>query len=187
VTIPVPIPLGPYDNSLGKYAEFNISTYSALPPCPRQLSVTEGLESDACVNETRTMQAILLDGREAPGSFFQGGLGRKAQGDWDTYWCWRKHACLDSLNAAGIDTTGDAICCKFNSARHSWLLWGLQSSLNLQCSSQTRRARSDHSAVNPQIESPLSVIKEAKVMLDNGVLTQPEFDKIKKMQIAKMG
>ena len=31
------------------------------------------------------------------------------------------------------------------------------------------------------------MIKEAKVMLDNGVLTQPEFENIKKVQIAKMG
>jgi len=91
--------------------------------------------SDACVNETRTMKEIISGGREASGGFFQGGLGGMAQGDWETYGCWRKHACLDALNAAGIDTTGDAICYKFNSAQHSWLLWGLQSSLNLQCSS----------------------------------------------------
>jgi hypothetical protein len=123
------------------------------------------------VNETRTMKEIISGGREASGGFFQGGLGVKAQGDWETYGCWRKHACLDALNASGIDTTGDAICYKFNSAQHSWLLphplnpslssfsslpplppcilnlpcsdfvshtrllWGLQSSLNLQCSS----------------------------------------------------
>ena len=116
--------------------------------------------SDACVNETRTMKEIISGGREASGGFFQGGLGGNAQDDWKTYGCWRKHACLDALNAAGIDTTGDAICYKFNSAQHSWLLppiplpsfllnlpnsdftslhtrllWGLQSSLNLQCSS----------------------------------------------------
>ena len=77
--------------------------------------------SDACVNETRTMKEIISGGREASGGFFQGGLGRMAQGDWKTYGCWRKHACLDSLNAAGIDTTGDAICYKFNSDQHSWL------------------------------------------------------------------
>jgi hypothetical protein len=151
------------------------------------ITLTAVMDSDACVNETRTMKEIISGGREASGGFFQGGLGGNAHGDWETYGCWRKHACLDALNAAGVDTTGDAICYKFNSAQQSWLLWGLQSSLNLQCSSQTRRARSDHSAVNPQTESPLSVIKEAKGMLDNGVLTQPEFDKIKKMQIAKMG
>jgi len=133
--------------------------------------VTEGLESDACVNETRTMKEIISGGREASGGFFQGGFGGKVQGNWSTYGCWRKHACLDALNAAGVDTTGDAICYKFNSAQHSWLLphplnpslppfsslpplpscilnlpcsdfashtrllWGLQSSLNLQCSS----------------------------------------------------
>lgn len=53
---------------------------------------------------------------------------------------------------------------------------------------QTKRARSDHPAVNPpKTESPLLLIKEAKEMLDNGVLTQPEFGKIKAIQIAKMG
>jgi hypothetical protein len=83
---------------------------------------TGGLDSDACVNETRTMQAITSGGRDGSSGFFQGGLGGMAQGDWKTYGCWRKHACLDSLNAAGIDTTGDAICYKFNSAQHSWLL-----------------------------------------------------------------
>ena len=76
----------------------------------------------ACVNETRTMKEINSGGREASGGFFQGGLGGKAQGDWKTYGCWRRHACIDALNAAGIDTTGDAICYKFNSAQHSWLL-----------------------------------------------------------------
>ena len=89
---------------------------------PGQLNVTEGLESDACVNETRTMKEIISGGREASGGFFQGGLGGKAQGDWKTYGCWRRHACLDALNAAGINTTGDAICFKFNSVQHSWLL-----------------------------------------------------------------
>ena len=118
------------------------------------------------------MKEIISGGREASGGFFHGGLGGNAHGDWETYGCWRKHACLDSLNASGIDTTGDAICYKFNSAQHSWLLpstleslshtplifsppssllnlpcslsdfashtrllWGLQSSLKLQCSS----------------------------------------------------
>ena len=87
-----------------------------------QPSLTEGLESDACVNETRTVEDILSGLRDGSSGFFQGGLGVKAQGDWKMYGCWRRHACLDSLNAAGIDTTGDAICYKFNSAQHSWLL-----------------------------------------------------------------
>ena len=71
-----------------------------------------------------TMKEIISGGREASasGGFFQGGLGGMAQGNWRTYGCWRKHACLDALNAAGIDTTGDAICYKFNSAQHSWFL-----------------------------------------------------------------
>ena len=89
--------------------------------------------SDACVNQTLTLEDILSGVRDGSSGFFQGGLGGMAQGDWKTYGCWRKHACLDALNAVGIDTTGDAICYKFNSAQHSWLLWGLQSSLNLSC------------------------------------------------------
>jgi hypothetical protein len=39
----------------------------------------------------------------------------------------------------------------------------------------------------PETETPWSVIKEAKVMLDEGALSQPEFDAIKEKQIAKMG
>jgi len=81
-----------------------------------------GLDSDACVNETRTVEDILSGVRDGSGGFFQGGLGGMALGDWRTYGCWRKHACLDALNAAGVDTTGDAICYKFNSAQRSWLL-----------------------------------------------------------------
>jgi hypothetical protein len=82
--------------------------------------VTEGLESDACVNETRTMKEIISGGRSKTEGFFAGGL--QGAGAYKRYGCWRKHACLDALNASGIDTTGDAICYKFNSAQHSWLL-----------------------------------------------------------------
>ena len=81
---------------------------------------TGGLESDACVNQTLTLEDILSGVRDGSNGFFQGGLGGIAQGDWKTYGCWRKHACLDALNAVGIDTKGDAICYKFNSAQHSW-------------------------------------------------------------------
>lgn len=87
-----------------------------------QLSVTGVMESDVCVHETRTIKEIISGVRDGSSGFFQGGLGGNAHGDWKTYGCWRKHACIDSLNAAGIDTTGDAICYKFNSAQHSWLL-----------------------------------------------------------------
>jgi len=87
-----------------------------------QLSLIEGLESDACVNQTLTLEDILSGVRDGSSGFFQGGLGGMAQGNWRTYGCWRKHACLDALNASGVDTTGDAICYKFNSAQHSWLL-----------------------------------------------------------------
>ena len=84
--------------------------------------MTEGLESDACVNQTLTLDDILSGVRDGSSGVLEGGLGGMAHGYWRTYGCWRKHACLDALNAAGVDTTGDAICYKFNSAQHSWLL-----------------------------------------------------------------
>ena len=80
--------------------------------------VAGGLDSDACVNETRTMKDIISGGRSETEGFFAGGL--HGAGAYKRYGCWRKHACLDALNAVGIDTTGDAICYKFNSAQHSW-------------------------------------------------------------------
>ena len=91
---------------------------SSWPPSTSRRA-SEGLESDACVYETRTMQAIILGG--VAEGFFAGGFGEMAQGEWRSYGCWRKHACLDSLNAVGFNTSGDAICYKFNFAQHSWL------------------------------------------------------------------
>jgi hypothetical protein len=80
--------------------------------------VTGGLDSDACVNETRSMQEIVSGGRSETEGFFAGGL--HGEGAYKRYGCWRQHACLDALHAAGVDTTGDAICYKFNSAQRSW-------------------------------------------------------------------
>jgi hypothetical protein len=80
--------------------------------------VAGGLDSDACVNETRTMKDIISGGRSETEGFFAGGL--RGAGAYKRYGCWRKHACLDAINAAGVDTAGDAICYKFHSAQHSW-------------------------------------------------------------------
>lgn len=83
----------------------------------------------ACMRENRTMEEIVRGMREE--GFFQGGLGGMSNGTWETWGCWRKHACLDSI---GLANKGEAVCYKLNSADGSWMLWGLQREVGVGCS-----------------------------------------------------
>lgn len=126
----------------GYLIPWDVEAYNLLPTCasassPSPSPATGGGSAivpswaagiNSCERETRSMFEILLSmGKD---DWFSGGLGSLVQRPYDTWTCFRSHACLDEAGLAG---QGHAVCYKRNAADGSWQLWGLQSEVGVSC------------------------------------------------------
>ena len=91
-----------------------------------------------CTSENRTMLEVISLAKEQ--GFSAGGLAALSEGPWTTWACWQLHPCLESI---GMTNQGEAVCYKRNEDDGSWLLWGLQSEVGIQCSRHESVTQSD--------------------------------------------
>eukprot|EP00960_Hanusia_phi_P061301 764802-Hanusia_phi.AAC.2 len=98
------------------------------PPMAWQPWPAKELEGISACNETRSWEELINGREEETGRMKTGGLGvRMAEAEVEVWACFKNDACLLALSAGGQDW----ICYVYREMRREWVVWGLNSELNL--------------------------------------------------------